>query len=140
VRTMEAARQQRASLLPDSATFWGLAGVLGLFLFAASAPSPLYQIYAAAWHFSPLTLTIVFALYAIALLAALLVTGRLSDHLGRRPVILAAVIIEIAAMACAKPASGARAHWHPWYRMSGCLRGRVPCSSACCPVWSPCGR
>ena len=98
--TMQAAREQRAPLLSDSATFWSLAGVLGLFLFAASAPSPLYQIYAAAWHFSPLTLTIVFALYAIALLAALLVTGRLSDHLGRRPVIFAAVSVEIAAMAC----------------------------------------
>lgn len=87
-------------MLPDSLVFWGLAGVLGLFMFAASAPSPLYQVYAASWHFSPLTLTIVFALYAIALLAALLVTGRLSDHLGRRPVILAAIILEAAAMAC----------------------------------------
>lgn len=100
VSMTETARRQRASLLPDSATFWGLAGVLGLFMFAASAPSPLYQIYAATWHFSPMTLTIVFALYAIALLAALLVTGRLSDHLGRRPVIFAAIIVEIAAMAC----------------------------------------
>jgi len=41
-----------------------------------------------------------FALYATALLAALLVTGRVSDHLGRRPVILAAIVIEMAAMAC----------------------------------------
>jgi hypothetical protein len=39
-----------------------MAGVLGLFMFAASAPSPLYQIYAASWHLSSLTLTIVFAL------------------------------------------------------------------------------
>lgn len=97
--TIQAARRQTAAL-PDSLAFWGLAGVLGLFMFAASAPSPLYQIYAASWHFSSLTLTIVFALYAVALLAALLVTGRLSDHLGRRPVILAAIVIEMAAMAC----------------------------------------
>jgi MFS family permease len=87
-------------LLSDSVTFWGLGGVLCLFLFASSAPSPLYQIYAARWHFPPLTLTIVFALYAISVLGALLITGRLSDHLGRRPVIFAGIILEIAATAC----------------------------------------
>jgi len=94
------AYQPSRRLLTDSVTFWGLAGVLGLFFFAASAPSPLYQVYAARWHFSPLTLTVVFALYAVSLLAALLITGRLSDHLGRRPVIAASIIVEIAAMAC----------------------------------------
>jgi MFS family permease len=54
---------------------------------------------AARWHFSPLTLTIVFALYAFGLVLALQVTGRLSDHLGRRPVILASIAVEILAMA-----------------------------------------
>jgi MFS family permease len=86
--------------LPDSVAFWGVGGILGVFLFAASAPSPLYRVYAGLWHFSPLTLTIVFALYAVGLLLALLVTGRLSDHLGRRPVILGAIGLEIAAMSC----------------------------------------
>jgi hypothetical protein len=33
--------------------FWLLATVLGFLLFAASAPSPLYAVYAARWHFSP---------------------------------------------------------------------------------------
>jgi MFS family permease len=33
-------------------------------------------------------------------LLALLITGRVSDHLGRKPVILAAIAAEIAAMAC----------------------------------------
>jgi hypothetical protein len=36
--------------------------------------------------------------YAVALLGAFLVAGRLSDHLGRRPVIAAALVAEIAAM------------------------------------------
>jgi MFS family permease len=90
----------RSAALSDSAAFWSLGGILGVFLFAASAPSPLYRVYAVRWHFSPLTLTVVFALYAFGLLLALLVTGRLSDHLGRRPVILGAIVAEIAAMAC----------------------------------------
>jgi len=40
--------------------------------------------------FSPLAVTFVFGIYAAALLAALLITGRLSDYVGRRPVLIAA--------------------------------------------------
>lgn len=79
-------------------SFWIVAATLGLFLFAAAAPSPLYAVYAAKFHFSAIVLTAVFAVYAIALLVALLVTGSLSDSVGRRPVIVAALIIELASM------------------------------------------
>ncbi|MGW4669127.1 MFS transporter [Streptomyces sp. NPDC004324] len=92
--------RRRRPLLADSVAFWGVGAVLATFMFAASAPAPLYKVYAARWSFSALTLTTVFALYALGLLVALLVTGRLSDHLGRRPVILAAIVLEIAAMVC----------------------------------------
>jgi predicted MFS family arabinose efflux permease len=40
----------------------------------------------------------VFAVYAVALLAALLVVGSISDHVGRRPTLLAALTVEIASM------------------------------------------
>ncbi|MGH3169862.1 MAG: MFS transporter [Trebonia sp.] len=56
--------------------------------------------YQQAWHFPATTLTSVFAVYAVALLCALLVTGRLSDHVGRRPVIIAALVAECAGMGC----------------------------------------
>src|SRR5207245_5553291 len=78
--------------------FWIVAATLVLFLFAAAAPSPLYAVYAAKWRFSPAALTEVFAIYAIALLVALLLTGSLSDAVGRRPVILAALGIQVASM------------------------------------------
>src|SRR2546427_1203405 len=81
-----------------AASFWLLATVLAFMLFAASAPSPLYVVYQARWHFSSLPLTAIFGVYALALLAALLITGRLSDHLGRRPVVLLAVVVQIASM------------------------------------------
>ena len=77
-----------------SAVAWTAATQL-TFLAASSAPSPLYALYREAWGFSALTLTAVFASYAIALLAALLVFGRLSDHLGRRRVIFGALLLEI---------------------------------------------
>jgi MFS family permease len=98
--------QGRRPFIPDTVAFWGVGGLLAWLMFAASAPSPLYRIYAARWHFSSLTLTVIFALYAIALLAALLVTGRLSDHLGRRPVILGALVVVAVAVVCFIVADG----------------------------------
>ncbi len=77
---------------------WGLAATLGLFLFASSAPSPLYVVYQGEWGFSAITLTSVFAVYALALLATLVVAGSVSDHVGRRPVLLVALAVEIAGM------------------------------------------
>jgi predicted MFS family arabinose efflux permease len=79
-------------------SFWGLAILLGFFLFAASAPSPLYGIYAKLWALSPTTVTTVYAVYAAGALTALLTTGRLSDHLGRRPVVMIALLIQAAGM------------------------------------------
>jgi MFS family permease len=70
--------------------FWIFAALLGLFPVAASAPSPLYADYAARWHFSDSVLTVVFAVYALPLLIALLLLGSLSDQIGRKPVALAA--------------------------------------------------
>lgn len=68
------------------------------FLAASAAPSPLYALYREAWGFSAFMLTLVFGSYAFALLAALLVFGALSDHLGRRTVILGALVLEIGAV------------------------------------------
>jgi len=78
--------------------FWIIAATYLLFLSAAAAPSPLYALYASRWRFSAITLTEIFAVYAIALLITLLFTGSLSDTLGRRPVIFAALAIQIAGM------------------------------------------
>jgi MFS family permease len=76
------------------------------FLASSSAPTPIYAIYADRWHFSPMTTTIVFGTYAITVLAALLVLGRASDHLGRRPVLLTALALQIVAMAVFITAGG----------------------------------
>ncbi len=70
--------------------FATVTGVFALFLCAGGAPTPLYGVYAERWHFGSGLLTVVFAVYAVALLAALLVFGNLSDAVGRRPVLLAA--------------------------------------------------
>lgn len=74
------------------------ASLIFAFMAASSVPSPLYAIYRAEWGFSPATLTAVFAVYVFSLLAALLTLAPLSDHLGRRPVVLGAIAVELLSM------------------------------------------
>lgn len=60
---------------------------MAVMMAGASAPSPFYPLLQQEIGFSAATLTGIFAVYTIALLASLLFFGSLSDHLGRRPVI-----------------------------------------------------
>jgi MFS family permease len=78
--------------------FWSVAVVLLLVLAASGVPSPLYRVYQEQFGFSSGVLTVVFGVYAFALLAALLVVGALSDHIGRRPVLVAALLLQAAGM------------------------------------------
>jgi MFS family permease len=82
----------------DRLTLLLLASVIVSFRAASSAPTPLYALYAARWGFSPLATTVVFGVYALAVLAGLLTFGKLSDHVGRRPVLLAALFLQAVAM------------------------------------------
>jgi predicted MFS family arabinose efflux permease len=79
--------------------FWVLAAALVTFFAASSVPSPLYLVYQARWHFSAITLTLIFASYAAALLLTLLTAGGLSDFLGRRRVLAGAIVVELLSMA-----------------------------------------
>ncbi|EGI76876.1 MFS transporter [Hylemonella gracilis] len=82
------------ALLSPTQSLWLVASMIASFLAASSAPSPLYALYREAWGFSALMLTVAFASYAFALLLSLLMFGALSDHRGRREVILLALGIE----------------------------------------------
>ncbi|MEU5851454.1 MFS transporter [Saccharopolyspora shandongensis] len=94
----QATDEPQPGRLSRTAAFWTLAATLLAFMCAAAAPSPLYSVYQAEWHSSAITLTVVFAVYAIALLAALVTVGALSDHIGRRPALLAALATQAVAM------------------------------------------
>src|SRR3954469_16581489 len=77
--------------LSPAAAYALVAAVIGLALFASGTPSPLYSSYRELWGFSPVVLTLVYATYAFAVLAALILAGRVSDKVGRRPVLLVAL-------------------------------------------------
>jgi MFS family permease len=75
--------------------------VITAMTFSASgaAPTPLYHQYQESFGLTPFAITIIFAVYVLSLLAALLTVGSLSDYVGRRPAILAALILNVVSMA-----------------------------------------
>src|SRR5262249_19296907 len=104
--------------LPRTAAFWLMVVIFGLLLFSASAPTPLYAVYQAEWHFSPTILTVVFGVYGLGVLTALVAFGALSDRIGRRPVMAAALIGIMASMLLVAAARGV-----PWLLVARLLQG-----------------
>ena len=91
------APQPRASLSPGATT---LTAAITAITFAASgaAPTTLYHHYQEVFGLTPFVLTIIFGAYVLSLLGALLTVGSLSDYIGRRPAILAALALNVASM------------------------------------------
>ena len=83
-----------------------LASAVLTLLASSSAPTPLYAIYQSRWDFSDVTITVIFGVYAVAVLVSLLVFGSLSDHIGRRPVLAAALLAQVLVMLVFATASG----------------------------------
>jgi MFS family permease len=69
---------------------WVMAGV--------NLAAPLYAVYAREFGFGGIVLTTVFAVYAVTLAATLLLCGRIADRFGRRPVILAGMVVACGAL------------------------------------------
>ncbi|MFB7337036.1 MFS transporter [Streptomyces adustus] len=93
-----AAQRHRTLNLGPKSSIALLASILISLLASSSAPTPLYAIYQQHWGFSPITVTIVFGTYAVAVLVSLLIFGRVSDKVGRRPVLLMALLVQVVAM------------------------------------------
>ncbi len=82
------------------------AGVLLAMMAGGTLPIPLYVLYEGQMGFGPLGVTVVFAAYVLGTLAALLVFGDLSDHIGRRKVLAIGVACAAASTALFLAASG----------------------------------
>ncbi|ARP74039.1 MFS transporter [Streptomyces pluripotens] len=69
-------------------------------MLGTTLPTPLYGLYRQQLGFSELIVTVVFAVYAVGVITALLVAGGFSDVLGRRPVLLAALALAALSAVC----------------------------------------
>lgn len=94
VQTRSRARSATASVRRRGwAPFLTVAFTLFTLMVGPNVPTPLYPTYERLFRFSPLVMTVIFAVYAIVLIPALLVFGPLSDAVGRRRVLVPAVVV-----------------------------------------------
>lgn len=98
VRPAPATPRTRSLRLRPMAAFTGTALAFVAVALAVGAPSPLFVLYQQEWGFQPWLLTVAFAIYAVTLLITLLIAGSLSDHIGRRPVLIGALALQVVAM------------------------------------------
>jgi MFS family permease len=93
-------RRARAYSLPRLSRrtgFWAIAFAFLALTAFATAPSALYGLYAQRNDLAPFTLTIVYAVYAVGVVASLLLAGHLSDVYGRRLVLIPGLLVAAAA-------------------------------------------
>jgi MFS family permease len=77
--------------------FWAVAFAFATAMAFTTVPTPLWSLYAQRDRFSSLTVTIAFAVYALAVALSLFLVGHLSDSYGRRRVLMPALALEILA-------------------------------------------
>jgi MFS family permease len=95
-----APRRASARALPRlsrGAGFWAVAFAFLVAAAFSTVPSSLYGLYEQHDHLSSLTLTLVYAVYAVGIVASLLLAGHVSDWYGRRTVLLPALAVAIVA-------------------------------------------
>jgi MFS family permease len=87
----------RTRRLSPGAGFWVLAASTATLTAFSTAPSALYGIYQHQDHLSPITITLVYSVYAVGIIASLLLVGHVSDWYGRRTVLIPAVLTAVVA-------------------------------------------
>jgi MFS family permease len=83
-----------------------VAVALAVMFVGAIMPTPLYPLYQHAFAFSGVTLTLIYAVYVLGNLVALLFFGRLADQVGRRNAMLPAIGFGIASTIVFAAAAG----------------------------------
>lgn len=113
-RNAPAVGQGRFGLRPGAA-FWSIAFAFAVAMAFAAVPTPLYVLYAQRDGFATTTITLIFAVYAVGVIASLFFAGHLSDRLGRRRLLVPALLLEVIAGLI----------FITWPALPGLLLGRV---------------
>ncbi|GAA3167979.1 MFS transporter [Streptomyces ramulosus] len=74
--------------------------VFAIGMAGTTLPTPLYGLYRQELGLSQLMVTVIFAAYALGVIAVLLLAGNVSDEVGRRPVLLVALGLSAASALC----------------------------------------
>jgi MFS family permease len=101
--------------LSRRAGFWAVAFSFLVLSAFSTAPSALYGLYARQQHLAPITLTVVYAVYAAGVTVSLLLAGHVSDWYGRRAVLIPALVL----------ATVAAVLFIAWQSLTGLLLARV---------------
>jgi MFS family permease len=83
--------------LPDGAGFWAVGFAFVIAMGFTTIPTPLYGLYQERDGYSSLTITVIFATYAVGVILSLFFAGHLSDWYGRRRVLVAALVVSAVA-------------------------------------------
>lgn len=86
-----------------------LIGLLAVSLGVSAAPTPLYGLYEQRWDLEPITTTLIFAVYAVAALGAVLIAGQLADQFGRKPLLVGAAAAMVVGLVVFATAHGVAA-------------------------------
>lgn len=91
-QTTRSSHPEPAGLL-HGVGFWSVAAAFAVIMAFSAVPTPLYGLYAARDGFGSLTITIVYAVYAVGVILALFTVGHVSDWYGRRRVMIPALLL-----------------------------------------------
>jgi MFS family permease len=85
---------------PASRSLTAVYATLTAITFSAvsAAPTPIYRVYHEVLGLTPFTITLIFAVYSFTMIAAFLTIARLSDYVGRKPMMVLALALNAAAL------------------------------------------
>jgi MFS family permease len=94
-----ATRPRAGSQRHHSFGFWVAAAAFLVNMGFSAVPTPLYVLYQRRDHFSTITVTLVYAVYAVGVIGSLFLGGHVSDWVGRKRVFVPALLMNVAAAA-----------------------------------------
>jgi predicted MFS family arabinose efflux permease len=86
-------QRRRVAAWRSSSGFWLIVGTYTIVMMGGTLPIPLYRFWSPTMHFAALGTTAIFAVYAFGVLVSLLALASLSDQLGRRTVLIGALVV-----------------------------------------------